>query len=799
MRKKSILMVCITALVALAMFVGCDNAPVYPSFVVGGSVDQTGDFLIGQKFDPSKFSVSVRYSDGSTKTLKDTSIVTLQGDGDTVSTNSVVEARLGLDYDNVEYVQTAGVSAYAISALEVTGPETVTADTDETAFTVTAKYLKNGAEMTMVLNSQEFDVTGITGSEEDGAPVVVKVTPTLEDNKTITASYNAVFSGKSTVLPEDAVVESISAKFVEDFSVNKLNYGAEAPAIDGSKIEVTAKIAGDTTPYDVASSDVEFTWVDAQGLPLIDYNFIDNNVSTLYVKASFDGCEAVTGAVDVFPVTVSWQNAGFKAPENIYAGDELPAVEGIRYTWTANGKSGIIPAEDVELVYAYATSAEGKIDGSVKVDEKVGLLAGNNLIAYPVYKGQAAAEDGIGIYLGYVEAKKVTVESVEFSMAEDWKAPAKQYYDALPTLTAADAIEKYIVTKSDGTTEEFDGSNATFSAAYYLAEGEPLSDAKATKDGDFDALANVDTILVGVTYGIETYYSDPIPLEKAVFDTLSATANEDGTDMVGDKVNVVVVASNDEGDVDKNFTDYSVLDASGAPCEIVLEAGAADVEYTIYANSDVDVSTTVTVYAGKGYIAPKGDTVLLKRNATEMSEKVGATINTTLVEKYFEIDTNSYDTIDGEGEETAPAIIGINLPAARTLVTGDNIIPVEIQYTGSTGKTVTDTVEVTIVGTAFVVGDPDFTLLYENEPVEKLVDGRLYYIDRFSVDTDSYTATGTPTISVGDTVKNQFGASFTSTFTADNDFDYTFTVSYTDANLSAQTKSVILDTVVASN
>ena len=749
MRKKSILMVCITALVALAMFVGCDNAPVYPSFVVGGSVDQTGDFLIGQKFDPSKFSVSVRYSDGSTKTLKDTSIVTLQGDGDTVSTNSVVEARLGLDYDNVEYVQTAGVSAYAISALEVTGPETVTADTNETAFTVTAKYLKNGAEMTMVLNSQEFEVSGFTGSEEDGTPVVVKVTPTLEDNKAITASYNAVFSGKSTVLPEDAVVESIAAKFVEDFSVNKLNYGAEAPAIDGSKIEVTAKIAGDTTAYDVASSDVEFTWVDAQGLPLIDYNFIDNNVSTLYVKASFDGCEAVTGAVDVFPVTVSWQNAGFKAPENIYAGDELPAIEGIRYTWTANGKSGIIPAEDVELVYAYATGADGKIAGSVKVDEKVGLLAGNNLIAYPVYKGQAASEDGNGIYLGYVEAKKVTVESVEFSMVEDWKAPAKQYYDALPTFTAADAIEKYIVTKSDGTTEEFDGSNATFSAAYYLAEGEPLSDAKATKDGDFDALANVDTILVGVTYGIETYYSDPIALTAPDVETVVLSEDHGDVDYYGAPVNWTIKLKNTKGVVDPDYqgayTAYVVVDSKATKTTLPEELTAAgSYKVAVVVDGELKESTAVNLTAGYEWYELDSDfAVTYTGDEIYIDEALSIATTSFTVSGY---------TYHGTDEDAKLAAASVKVVSGET-VSATNTVYVTVTYTGKDLKEHSEVVPVDVNGTSWGEA-PTSTLAWadDNTDVGANIPAGRYNVSDFVV--KGYKAHGDAPITISINVQD---------------------------------------------
>ena len=782
MKKKSILLTCIVAIMALAMFVGCDNAPVVPSFVVGGNITQTEDFLIGQKFDSSKFSVSVRYSDGTTKTLSDTSIVTLQGEGDSVKNNSVVEARLGLDYDNEEYVQTAGVAAYAITAIEVTGPETVTADMDESDFTVVATYLKGGAEKTMQLNSQEFDITGFDTITEDGTPIMVKATPNLTGNNTVTGSYNAVFSGRSTTLPEGAVIESIEAKFVKDFSVSMLNYGDEAPAIDGSRIEVTAKVAGEVDPYDIASSDVEFTWVDAAGLPLINYNFLDNSVSTLYVKAEYEGFEAQTGAVDVFPVTVTFDNVSFKAPEKIVAGGELPEVTGLRYKWTSNGKSGIIAEEDVKLVYAYTATADPVVEGSSPVVDE--LAAGNYLMAYPVYKGQASEN---GIYLGYVEAKEITVESVEFSMVEGWTAPAKQYYSTLPTVEGTD-IEKYVVTLSDGTVQEFDGSNSAFSVAFYTAEGVALADAKKTADGDYDALADVDSILVGVTYGVETYYSEAIALTKPALVGLTAKVVPDGV-AVGSSVQLSIIAWNNDGNVDKNYTAYGVLDADGAPAEIVLTSGKTAVDYKIYALDDFNVKGTVTIPAGIGYIEPVAGEIKLASTETEELAAVGTAINLDLVKKYFEVDTESFKAVVGSNTPDNPAITAVKLPAERTLVTGDNEVPVVISYVDITGKAVNQNATVTIVGTPYVTSlDAKPVLLYDGKEFKKFDQGTVYQINLFTISSESFKAVGD--IVIGNpkvTCTGVFVDEAAGTVTGDMNSNYTFTFTY--LNTAALTKS----------
>ena len=789
MRKKSILMVCISALIALTMFVGCDNAPVLPSFVVGGSIEQSGDFLIGQKFDPSKFSVTVRYSDGSSKKLADTSIVTLQGTGDTVAANSVVEARLGLDYDNVEYIQTAGVSAYAISAIEVTGPETVTATTPESAFTVTAKYLKNGAEMTMVLNTQEYKIEGIEDSLEDGAPVVVKATSELAKNEA-SGSYNAVFSGKSTDLPEGAEIESISAAFVKDFSFNQLNYGDEAPAIDGSRIEVTAKVVGDETEYNVASSDVEFSLVDAQGLPLINYNFFDNNVSQVYVKASYEGFEAITQAVDVFEVTVSVQLAGFEAPEAIYAGGELPEITGVRYVWETENGAGIIPADEVKLVYAYTAKEEPTVEGSTPVVDE--LVAGNYLMVYPVYKGVAAEK---GIYLGYVETPATTIESVEFSMAEGWKAPTKQYYntDKLPSLAETSVVD-IVVTTSVGV-EKYDSADdsTAFTVAYYTAEGKPLSEAIAT-DGEYDVLANVDSILVGLTLGDKTYYKT-VALEEPVYTELTAKVVPNGT-TVGSTVNLSVIAWNVNGNVNKDFKDYIILDEIGNPVDSInLVLGVKPVNYTIYARAnDYEADGTVTIPAGIGYIAPKAGEVKLVSTETKELSAVGTQITVDLVKKYFKIDEASYDPIAGkDGAPVAPAITGVKVPSKQTLATGENEISVVIEYVDASGKNVKQNTNVTIVGTAYVsTMDASPVVLYDGKEITKLEQGTKYDINKFTISPDSYTSVGELTIGNPEvTCTGSFVDVEAGTVTGDSASNYTFTFNYyLESKLTADEKKI---------
>ena len=807
MRKKSILMVCISALMALTMFVGCDNAPVLPSFVVGGTINQTGDFLEGQTFDPSKFTVTITYDNGRIVAADETVSVYLDKDtGETgkVNAGDTVKADLGKNYADSDICATAAVRVYSIKSIAVTGPESYAVantsfEVPVSDLTVTATYLdSSNAEKTMVLVPGEYTVDPVS------LPTLSEDNPTVEASAKVTANigkfldvasetqfdFTATWDGESTKLPEGAEIESISAAFVKDFSFNQLNYGDEAPAIDGSRIEVTAKVVGDNKEYKVASSDVEFSLVDKKGLPLINYNFFDNKVSQVYVKASYEGFEAITQAVDVFEVTVSVQLAGFEAPEAIYAGGELPEITGVRYVWETENGAGIIPADEVKLVYAYTATAEPTVEGSTRVVDE--LVAGNYLMVYPVYKGVPATE---GIYLGYVETPATTIESVEFSMAEGWKAPAKQYYntDKLPSLAKTSVVD-IVVTTSVGV-EEYDSANdsTAFTVAYYTAEGKPLSEAKAT-EGECDVLANVDSILVGLTLGDKTYYKT-VALEEPVYTELTAKVVPNGT-TVGSTVNLSVIAWNVNGNVNKDFKDYIILDEIGNPVDSInLVLGVKPVNYTIYARAnDYEADGTVTIPAGIGYIAPKAGEVKLVSTETEELSAVGTQITVDLVKKYFKIDETSYDPIAGkDGAPDAPAITGVKVPSKQTLATGENEISVVIEYVDAAGKNVKQNTNVTIVGTAYVsTMDASPVVLYDGKEITKLEQGTRYDISKFTISPDSYSSVGELTIGNPEvTCTGSFVDVAAGTVTGDSASNYTFTFNYySESTLTESEKKI---------
>ena len=181
-------------LMALLVFVGCEQASFnFPKYVVSADVRQTQDFLVGQAFDPSKFEVTVYYSDGSSSVLEGQNISTGNTEcalGMTASVNA------GLNKDGSAYNKTFAVNVYEATGVTVTAPETVTVANnkattlDAKLFTVVATYANGSitllptADYTVSVDASEI-AAGATktviatiklGSIYKNVPVNVSVT-----------------------------------------------------------------------------------------------------------------------------------------------------------------------------------------------------------------------------------------------------------------------------------------------------------------------------------------------------------------------------------------------------------------------------------------------------------------------------------------------------------------------------------------------------------------------------------------------------------------------------------------------
>ena len=195
MRKNSIITTVLIALLAVLMFVGCEQSAPF-KYVVSASVTSE-DFLAGQAFDPNKITVTVNYSDGKSSTLTGVGTAANLKDGK-VAINSTVTVSAGLDVQGDEYEKTIVLPVYEATGLKVTAPASVTVkgQTDEESvdaslFTVSATY-KNG-EIALLPN---VDYTVTVDAQKLVANQAATVTATITSNvfDDVTAEVSATYS-----------------------------------------------------------------------------------------------------------------------------------------------------------------------------------------------------------------------------------------------------------------------------------------------------------------------------------------------------------------------------------------------------------------------------------------------------------------------------------------------------------------------------------------------------------------------------------------------------------------------------
>ena len=102
MKKTSIFLT--SALIVMAILAGCSDTVAItglPQNVKSGTINQIGDFLTGQTFDPKKFTVDITYDNG--QVITDDGSVTVQLDrGNTVKRGSTVSANIGQNVDGFD-------------------------------------------------------------------------------------------------------------------------------------------------------------------------------------------------------------------------------------------------------------------------------------------------------------------------------------------------------------------------------------------------------------------------------------------------------------------------------------------------------------------------------------------------------------------------------------------------------------------------------------------------------------------------------------------------------------------------
>ena len=742
MKKKSILFTCIVAIMALAMFVGCDNAPTLPSFVVGGTINQTGDFLEGQAFDPSKFTVTITYDNGRIVAADETVSVYLDTDKGAVGKVNVgdtVKADLGKNFADSDICATAAVKVYNIKSIAVTGPESypghaeavsanVTIDIPESDLTVTATYLDSeNAEKTMVLVPGEYlvDPATVKNLTEENPSVEAKATvKALVGNfngVAVNADFNftATWNGESTKLPEDAVVSKIEVEFVSEtteYSLAKLDYGTELPAVDASKFKVTAFVGEEE--YSVDSSDVTFTWVDKDGYAFTSNNLYTDKASGVGILAEFAGVSTVfvNEKLTLDDANITVVKSGTYKDPILVAGSDLPDMSSMLKAYI--DKDRIAPEDEgLEWVYAYKENNFGSVSGSTPItdgkipaadtyttttggDSDTVKVGSTYLVVYPVYKGVSATQ---GIALGKIEPVETTyvIESADLSGI----TLAAQQYTTAPEYTTG--VKSVLIRPSEGAVMAPNGNFDKFGITFAYS----LTDDVMTPLTDGVDLRDVDQIYVKVTYayavGKASVAYFPLTLAPAYADSLDvdveySAATKDGKPLADATATVKVNAVNDLGIVaELEEGEYNIVNRTTG---MIDEITVAATEQTYGFNAIVDgengpkkirLTPDLTIPAWTPYYELTGEELVI--TPAEGVEETIYYYNDSL--KDTALDTADY-TVSGykaHGTDTPITISGFELVTTNVAV-GENTVYAKVSYVGETGETVNDLVPFTVIG-----------------------------------------------------------------------------------------------------
>ena len=820
MKGKNILLSAL--LIAVAVLAGCSESIVYPAVPSSVVVKQTGDFVAGQDFDASKFQVIVTYFNGSTSTLDDVAVYLIEdgtgNDGVTVGDQVYVNVGYDINDNPVEY--TGSISRiYSVSNVQVTTAETSfpidaatgKATVDPSLFTVTA-FGSNDTPIVLGPSnySVEVAVADITSDEYKQAEEV-------EATATIKFSSNVAKANKISVdpIPVTATKTAGPTGLGELENVNKIATGSSTfafaaldydgfkglPEIDYSKIYINAKYENKTSAENYMASDIEgieLYYVDAatgEKLTAENEKFVNTKLAQfatsatsgsgtqIAIKASYDGVELEGQyTVPVYATTLTFKYAGPKVPAGTPIKDITLDVSDFRAFLEYNKiKEQIAITSDMITVSS--------------TEENVTTAVANKLQATLNYMG---LDDTKSIPVGDA---LVTIQSVAFSVSAEYAEPAAQYYnaDGFKTLTIdADDIENFVVTMSDPD-EKSTLTAADFTWGFYTKQDSPI----VLTDGELD-LHETSKLLVGATYQGETYFSGEIGSEVSV--TLSEDAEITGIEaivtpgeMVGSEAKVVIIASNANGAVDKNYTDVAYLDSNGAPTTLDTTVGADDVTYTVYATDNAALVDTVTITAGKGYVDPQSGSDPNKVVALEKKEGVGETINVkvgtpvnlALINEYYQIDADSYKIVEGNNTVAAPVITELkNVPSDRTIADGaNNTFTVVISYVGSDGKTTTDEATVSFTGVSYTVpANGGFKLVNKTTGEEvSFVVGKTYNATDYELASTSYTEYGDDTNLAFGGFAHSSDQKVVQQVTVVSDGVYKFVVNYTNDKMEKVT------------
>ena len=754
MKKKSILLMCIVAIMALAMFVGCDNAPNVPAFPTGGFISQKVDLLEGQVIPANAFDVIAVYTNGqktiSNVTVTETTTGKINGKADN---GEALTYSIGFDYQNNPVVAKGQLVAYPVDHITAVLNEGVAIDENTTELkstdvTVTAYYVNNSN-----------DVVSKLVSSGDVDWVSVSVNDDLSAEVTVSAFGKECEIEATAVAVPAADVAYVTVQLKTNAVIPQLDY-EELPEITDDLVSIIAYDKDWEKVSTLSVSDVEVEFVDSATFEALNgYNFKANNSSEIGVKTTY-GDIVAENKLALTPVELRVQPvSGFALVEGSAIG--TPSAEDfIVDMWTTGEKPVFVErvnSADVELTY---------LKGEQKLAATFVPQGDDDIWVNAAYLGVNGSL-GENVYLTINEATPVDVMTITATVADGYKRPAKQIYDNIgalaPVLSDLASINVTIDYAEEGKanfTDELEA--ADFGSSVTVAYSASGSEFKPLTESDY---LNKDTVelWIYVTYtnadGLEaeafvdvaaetaadTYVSD-IELEVKYENTLN------GNPMADTTMTYTVTERNDLGVVSTAtaLTDYTVLvngyeedefdnkvDTTAFTLRVAKSVTLED------GSKGVVASNIWNVPAGTAYT--DSTTVTSAVVALKEGEKLSLMAEDVLVDV---IDVDKLVVNKGTSDSTPVAgmtILGLDIADSQKATSDMNTVPVRVSYIDNTGATQVVQKNLSIdVATWLSIDEIEIKRNSAAIPSTGLVGGEeRYKLSQFSIADGSFVKHGT--------------------------------------------------------
>lgn len=759
MKKKSILVSLVVAILAAMTFVGCSDSVVYPKTVTDAKITQIGDFLTGQNFDSNKFEVEVTYLDGSSS--KTVGSVSLDSTSAGIVTKNSYVTYTATDIKGNDIYRELSVSVYDINDIEITegpaysfvvGSESLDVGED-TDYVISASYYAGTELRSIPLSSSDYEVefdawaAGSAPTEEaESVDATIKITTSVGSDTT--AEFIKPIQVSVTKNPAAKVVGiknvAVNANVIAGYDYEVL------PEIDPSDIAVIVKYDNNTDSDWINASTVdgiEFAFVNQTthaALRPSEYNFKTN--SNVGISATFGDATVYTETPIDFDepvITVSYEGTP------LVDGTALPALVPSDYyvLEEVNGKYTELTLD--ADAFMYTTDGANEYKGET-------VPASDGLFVVVEYQGIT----GSSAYINVDDTVPSQLASVS-AVASNAAGPGRQYYNNITGILVPNAtlqLASVTTTTNKGVSNTYTPADSDFSN---VSVKYSLSNTELVELKNADDLVGVETIYLQVVWaGAEDkacYVA--IPTTEASVDRLTveveyANAAADGTPMYGTEYTYTVYTANEYGKVEAlSASEYTI---DGVLPETVTEAESVTINAFV---NDKKVTGTLAVDDPMAYVEFNSINDLKIVIAEGQEESVAPYLINDKMEWHFNDTSAAKYVVEGYTSH-GDASIEINATNAFAYLTesinkGSNTVYAYISYVDAEGVehenvrisyTFTAVPYVTVNGSIGIVG-PEGKI-----SSTKLLNGNVYNFSDFSVDEKSYTPTGDATLAIASIV-----------------------------------------------